>query len=142
MMALTWPAPHGVARFVTIAAFALAVASIFGARTVTTAGAGTTAGADTQPPPAPAATLLGDDAAPDTDTVGVQPPRGPAVGRAASVPTVRSVAPAVAALAAGLAWVGACRQSRRRADAPLPACVTRAWAGPGGRRAPPPVRVA
>jgi hypothetical protein len=134
MMALTPPAPHGVARFVTIATFALAVASILGAGTVTTAGA------DTQPPPV-AATLLGDDAARGTDTVGVQPPRGPAVGRAASVPTVRSVA-AVAALAAGLAWVGACRHSRRRADDPLPACVPRAWAGPGGRRAPPPVRVA
>jgi hypothetical protein len=136
MMTRTRSAPHGVARFVTIVAYALAVASILGAGTVTTAGA------DTQPPPAPTATLLGDDAARGTETVGVQPPPGPAVGRAASVPTVRSVAPAVAALAAGLAWVGAGRHSRRRADAPLAARVPRAWAGPGGRRAPPPVRVA
>jgi hypothetical protein len=136
MMVLTRPARHGVVRFVAIATLALAVASILGAETVTTAGA------DTQAPPALAATLLEDDATRGTETVGVQPPRAPAVGRAASVPTVRSVALAVAAVAAGLASVGACRRSRRRADDRLPARVPRAWAGPGGRRAPPLVRVA
>jgi hypothetical protein len=136
MMAATRPERHGVARFVAIATLALAVATIVGAKTVTTAGA------DTQPPPAQTATLLEDDATRGTETVGVQPPRGPAVGRAASVPTVRSLALAVTAVAAGLACVGACRRSRRRAGDRLPAPVPRAWAGPGGRRAPPLERVA
>ncbi|HEY6417117.1 MAG TPA: hypothetical protein VIX41_12790 [Acidimicrobiales bacterium] len=125
-----------MARFVAITTIALAVASILGAETVTTAGA------DTQPPPSPAATLLDDNATHGTETVGVQPPRVPVVGRAVSAPTMRSVALAVAAVAAGLACVGASGGSRRRADDRLPACVPRAWAGPGGRRAPPLMRVA
>jgi hypothetical protein len=136
MMAPTRPARHSVARFVAIATLALAVATIVGAETVTTAGVGT------QPPPAQTATLLEDDATRGAETVGVQPPRAPAVGRAASVPMARSVALAVAAVAAGLACVGACRRSRWRADDRLPARVLRTWAGPGGRRAPPLVRVA
>ena len=134
MMAATRPERHGVARFVAIATLALAVATIVGAKTVTTAGA------DTQAPPAQTATLLEADATRGTETVGVQPPGGPAVGRAAGVPTVRSLALAVTAVAAGLACVGACR--RRRADDRLPAPVPPAWAGPGGRRAPPLERVA
>jgi hypothetical protein len=136
MMALTRPARHSVARLVAVATLALSVATFVGAETVTTAVV------DTSTPAAQASTLLGDDVTHGTETVGVQPSRAPAVSRAASVPTVRSVALAVAAVAAGLACVGACRRSRRRVDDRLPARVPRPWAGPGGRRAPPLVRVA
>jgi hypothetical protein len=136
MMALTRPERHGVARFVAIPTLALAVATILGAGIVTTAGA------DTQSPPAPAATLLEDDATHVTEMIGIQPARAAAVGRAASGPVVRSVALAVAAVSAALACVGASRRSRRRADDRLPALAPRAWAGPGGRRAPPLVRIA
>jgi hypothetical protein len=136
MLAPTRPARHRVARFVAVATLALPVATILGGETVTPAAT------DTQTPSAPVATWLVDDATHGTETVGVQPPRGPAVGRAASIPTVRSVALAVAAVAASQACVGACRRSRRRADDRLPAPVPRPWAGPGGRRAPPLVSVA
>jgi hypothetical protein len=136
MTALTRPGRHSVARFVAVATLALAVATIVGAESVTTAVV------DTQTPVAQASTLLEDDATLGTATFGFQPPRAPAVSRAASVPTVRSVTLAVAAVAAGLACVGACRGSRRPADDRLPPRVPRAWAGPGGRRAPPLVRVA
>jgi hypothetical protein len=133
MMAPTRPARHGVARFVAIATIVLAAATILGAETVTTTGA------DTQPPSADAATLLEDDAVHGAETVGVRPPRAPDIGRAGGVATVRSVtlAVAVAAVAASLACVGACRGFRRPADDRLPARAPRAWAGPGGRRAPP-----
>ena len=120
-----------MARFVAVAILALAVATISGLEAVTTAGA------DAPPPSTLAAALLPDDAVHGTETVGVQPPRAPAVGRAASLPTVRCVALAVAAVAAGLACVGACRRSGRPADDRLPARGPLAWAGPGGRRAPP-----
>jgi hypothetical protein len=110
---------------------ALAVATIAGLEAVTTAGA------DASAQSAQAPELLPDDAVHGTETVGVQPPRAPAVGRAASLPTVRSVALAVAAVAAGLASVGAWRRSGRPADDRLPARGPLAWAGPGGRRAPP-----
>jgi hypothetical protein len=135
MMAPTRPARHNLARLVAVVTLALAVATIVGAETLTTAVV------DTHTPAAQALTSVGDDAAHVTETVGVQPSRAPAVSRAAGVQTVRSVALAVAAAAAGLACVGACR-SRRRADDRLPGRVPRAWAGPGGRRAPPLVRVA
>jgi hypothetical protein len=128
---VTRPARHRAARFVAVASLALAVATISGLETVTTAGA------DAQPPSTQAAALLPDDAVHGAETVGVQPPRAPAVGRAASLPTVRSVALAVAAVAAGLACVGAWRRSGRPADDRLPARGPLAWAGPGGRRAPP-----
>ena len=136
MMALTRPARRSLARLVAAATLAMAVATIVGAETVTTAVV------DTQTPAAQASTLFGDVATHGTETVGVQPSHAPAVGRAASVPAVRSLALAVAAVAAGLACVGAYRRSHRRADDRLSARVPRAWAGPGGRRAPPLVRVA
>ena len=135
MMALTRPARRSVARLVAVATLALAVATFVGAETVTAAVV------DTQMPAAQASTF-GDAATHGTETVGVQPSRSPAVSRAANVPTVRSAALAAAAMAAGLACVGACRRSRRRVDDRLSACVPRPWAGPGGRRAPPLVRVA
>lgn len=136
MTARTRPARHGVARFVAVATLALATATGLGAETVTTAGA------DTQTLPAQAAALLEDDAVHGTETVGVQPPRAPDIGRAGSVPTVRSVTLAVAAVAVGLVYLAACRRSRLPAADRLPATLPRAWAGPGGRRAPPLVRVA
>jgi hypothetical protein len=86
--------------------------------------------------------LLPDDAVQGTEAVGVQPPRAPAVGRAGSVSSVRSVALAVAAVAVGLACVDACRRSGRPADDRLPARGPLAWAGAGGRRAPPLTRAA
>jgi hypothetical protein len=127
---VTLPARHRAAQFVAVAILALAAATISGPEAVTTAGA------DAPPPSMQAAALLSNDAVHGTETVGVQPPRIPAVGRAASIPSVRSVTLAVAAVAAGLACVGACRCSSRPADDRLPARGP-AWAGPGGRRAPP-----
>jgi hypothetical protein len=135
MMALRRPARHGVARSVAVAALALAVATILGG------GAVTAAGADAHTPAARAATLLEDDVVHGNATVGVRPPRAPDIGRAGGVRTVPSVTLAVAAAAAGLACVGACHGSRRPADGRLPA-HSRAWSGPGGRRAPPLGRVA
>jgi hypothetical protein len=110
---------------------ALAVATIAGLEGVTTAGA------EASPPSAQAAALLPDDAVHGTETVGVQPPRTPTVRRTAGILTVRSVTFAVAALAAGLASVGACRRFGRPADDRLPGRGPLPWAGPGGRRAPP-----
>jgi TRAP-type C4-dicarboxylate transport system permease small subunit len=136
MMALTRPARRSLTRLVAAAILALAAATIVGAETVTTAVV------DAQTPAAQASTLLGGDATHGNETVGVQPAHAPAVSRAASVPAVRSLALTVAAVAAGLACVGAGRRSRRGADDRLSARVPRAWAGPGGRRAPPLVRVA
>jgi hypothetical protein len=133
-MAATRPARHRVAWFVAAATIALAVGMILGAETVTTAGAAT------QPPSARAAALLEDDAVHGTEAVSVQPPRAPDVGRAAGLPTVRSLTLSVAALAAGPACVGACR--RRPGDERLLARSPRSWAGPGGRRAPPLARAA
>jgi len=133
---VTRPARHRAARFVAVASLALAVATISGLETVTTAGA------DAQPPSTQAAALLPDDAVQGTEAVGVQPPRTPAVGRAGSVSSVRSVALAVAAVAVGLACVDACRRSGRPADDRLPARGPLAWAGAGGRRAPPLTRAA
>jgi hypothetical protein len=130
MVALIRPARRRVARFVAVATLALAVATLVGAETLTTAGA------DTQSPSARAATLLQHDAVHGTKEVGVQPPRAPDIGRAGSVPLVRSVMLA-AAVAAVLACVGARRSSGRPVNTRLPALSTRAWAGPGGRRAPP-----
>ena len=131
---MTRPARHRAARFVAVAILALTVATIAGPEIVTTGGA------DPQPPSTQA--LLPDDAVHGTETVGVQPPRAPAIGRAAGIPTVQSVALVVTAMAAGLACVGACRCSRRRAGDRLPARGPVAWAGPGGRRAPPLARAA
>jgi hypothetical protein len=133
---VTRPARHRAARFVAVAILTLVVATISGPETLTTAGA------DAQPPSTQAAALLPDDAVHGFETVGVQPPRAPAVGRAASIPTVRSVTLAGAAVAAGLACVGAFRCSGRHADDRLPARGPLAWAGPGGRRAPPLARAA
>ena len=128
---MTRPARHRAARFVAVAVLALAVATIFGLESVTTAAAAT------QPPSTHAAAALPDDAVRGIETVGVQPPRAPAIGRAGGIPTVQSVTLAVAALAAGLACVGACRRSDRPANDRLPARGPLPWAGPGGRRAPP-----
>jgi hypothetical protein len=133
---VTRPARHRAARFVAVAILALAVETISGLETVTTAGA------DAPQPPTQAAALLPDDAVQGTEAVGVQPPRAPAVGRAGSVASVRSVALAVAAVAVGLACVDACRRSGRPADDRLPARGPLAWAGAGGRRAPPLTRAA
>ena len=128
---MTRPTRHRTARFVAVAILALAVTTISGPEAVTTAGA------DAQPPSTQAAALLPNDAVHGTETVGVQPPRAPDVGRAGSTSSVRSVALAVAAMAAGLACVAACRRSGPPADDQLPARGPLAWAGPGGRRAPP-----
>lgn len=132
---MTRPVRQGAARFVAVAILALAVATISGPEAVTTAGA------DAQPPSTPAAALLPNDAVHGTETVGVQPPRVPDVGRA-SISSVRSVALAVVAVAAGLACVAACRRSGRPGGDRLPARGPLAWAGPGGRRAPPLARAA
>jgi hypothetical protein len=131
MVALIRPARRRVARFIAVATLALAVATLVGAETLTTAGA------ETQSPSGRAATLLQHDAVHGTEAVGVQPPRAPDIGRAGSVPLVRSVMLAAGAVAAVLACVGACRRSGRPVNTRLPALSTRAWAGPGGRRAPP-----
>jgi hypothetical protein len=128
---VTRPARHRAVQFVAVAILALAAATISGPEAVTTAGA------DAPPPSMQAAALLSNDAVHGTETVGVQPPRIPAVGRAASIPSVRSVTLAVAAVAAGLACAGACRCSSWPADDRLPARGPLAWAGAGGRRAPP-----
>jgi hypothetical protein len=128
---VTGPTRHRVGRFVAVVMLALAVT------TISRLGAVTTAGADAPPASTRAAALLPDDAVPGTETVGVQPPSAPEVGRSGGVPSVRSVVLAVAAVAAGLACVGVFRPSERPADDRLPVRGPLAWAGPGGRRAPP-----
>jgi hypothetical protein len=133
---VTRSARRGAARFVAVAILTLAVTTISGPEAVTTAGT------DAELPSTQAAALLPNDAVHGTETVGVQPPRAPDVGRAGSVSSVRSVALAVAAVAAGLACVCACHRSGRPADDRLPARGPLAWAGPGGRRAPPLARAA
>jgi len=130
------PARHRTARFVAVAILALAMTTISGPEAVTTAGA------DAQPPSTQAGALLPNDAVHGAETVGVQPPSAPNVGRAGSISLVRSVALAVVAVAAGLACVAACRRSDPPADDRLPAGGRLAWAGPGGRRAPPLARAA
>jgi hypothetical protein len=125
---VTRPAPRGAARFVAVATLALVVATISGLETATAAGADA---------PRPAAALFPDDAVHGIPAVGVRPPPAPAVGRATSIPNVRSVTLAVAAAAVGLASVGACRWSCRRADDRFAAPGLPAWAAPCGRRAPP-----
>jgi hypothetical protein len=134
------PTRDRVGRFVALVMVALAVT------TISRLGAVATVGADAPPASAQAAALLPDDALPGTETVGVQPPRAPDLGRAGGVPSVRSVALVVAALAAGLAaglaGLGVFRPSGRPADDRLPVRGHLAWAGPGGRRAPPLARAA
>lgn len=130
-------ARHGAARFVAVAILSLAVTAIAGLEALTAALA------DTQPASAQAAALLPDDDLHGPETVGAQPPRVPDVGRTNSIRSVRSVRSlAVAAPAAVLACLGACRRSGRSAEERLPARRPRAWAGPGGRRAPPHARAA
>jgi hypothetical protein len=126
------PTRHGAARLVGVAILALAVGMISGLEIVTAAGAGAH-----RPSTEPAAALLPNDAVHGPETVGVQPPRTPTVGRAVGVTGVRSVTLAVAVFAAGVACLGACPWSCRRADDELPTRGPLAWAGPGGRRAPP-----
>ena len=129
---MTPPARYGAARAIAVALLALAVGVITAREVVTTVAA------DARRPSTEGATaLLSNDAVHGGKTVGVQPPRTPTVGRAADVATVRSVVPAVATPAAGLACVGASLWSRRRADDELCRRGPVAWAGPGGRRAPP-----
>ena len=125
---------HRAARFVALALLSLAVATIARLEAVSAADA------DAQPVSAQPVALLADDAVLGTQAVGTQPPRVPDVGRASSIRSVRSVGLPVAALAAVLACVGACRRSGRPADERLPARGPMAWAGPGGRRAPPHAR--
>lgn len=127
-------ARHGAARFVAVAILSLAVTAIAGLEALTAALA------DTQPASAQAAALLPDDDLHGPETVGAQRPRVPDVGRTNSIRSVRSLA--VAAPAAVLACLGACRRSGRSAEERLPARRPRAWAGPGGRRAPPHARAA
>jgi hypothetical protein len=133
---VTGPTRHRVGRFVAVVMVALAVTAI------SRLGAVATVGADAPPASAQAAALLPDDAVPGTETVGVQPPRALDLGRAGGVPSVRSVALVVAAVAAGLAGVGVSRPSGRPAGDRLPVRGHLAWAGPGGRRAPPLARAA
>jgi hypothetical protein len=133
---VTGPTRHRVGRFVAVVMLALAVTTISRLEAVATVGA------DAPPAPTQVAALLPDDAVPGTETVGVQPPRAPDVGRVGSVPSVRSVVLAVAAVTAGLAGVGVCRPSGRPAGDRLPVRSPLAWAGPGGRRAPPLARAA
>jgi hypothetical protein len=128
-------ARHRAARFVAVAILSLAVATIARLEAVLAADA------DAQPTSAQPAAVLADTVH-GTQAVGTQPPRVPDVGRASSIRSVRSMALAVAAPAAVLACVGACRRSGRPADDRLPARSPMAWAGPGGRRAPPHARAA
>jgi hypothetical protein len=128
------PARRGAFRFVAVVAAILALAAGMIARPalVTTASAGAHRSSTE-----PAATLQSNDAVPGRDTVGVQPHRRPTVARAPDVAGVRSVMFAVAMLAAGAACVGISLWFCRRADEALVRCDPLAWAGPGGRRAPP-----
>ena len=126
------PARHRVAaRFVAVAVLSLAVMIMARLEPVSAVDA------DAQP-----AALLPDDVVHGTQAVGTQPPRVPDVGRAGSIRSMRSMALAVAAPAAVLVCMGACRRSGRPADDLLPAPDPMAWAGPGGRRAPPHARTA
>lgn len=128
---MTRPARHGLARFAAVALLALVVGMISGPGIIPSAGA------DVHANSSPAPALLPDDAVHGNETVGVQAPRTPAVARAAGIATARSVMLVVAALAAGLACAGACRWTRWATGDRLPSPRPRAWAGPGGRRAPP-----
>ncbi|MGH9286920.1 MAG: hypothetical protein ACRD0V_01265 [Acidimicrobiales bacterium] len=85
----------------------------------------------------PAAALLWSDDADGPEAVGTQPPRNPAVGRAIDVARVRSVVLAVAVLAAGVARLRAHRRSCLWTGREFVVRGALAWAGPGGRRAPP-----
>jgi hypothetical protein len=98
----------------------------------------TTAGADPhRSSTEPAATLQSNDAVSGRDTVVVQPPRRTTVARAPGVVGMRSVTFAVSAFVVGAACAGICLWFCRRADEALVRCDPLAWAGPGGRRAPP-----
>jgi hypothetical protein len=132
-------ARRGARRFIAAAVltFTLAAGLIAGPVAVTTAGA-TAATHATQPD----AALLPDDALRVPVTVGVQPARVPTVGRAAGIARVPSVMPAVAALAAGLRCPGTTLRSSFGADHEVLAGGRLSWAGPGGRRAPPPAPAA
>jgi hypothetical protein len=125
-------ARYGAARAIAVAILALAVGLITGLEIVTTIGTDAP-----RPSTEAAAALLSNDAIHGTETVGVQPPRTPTVGRSSDVAKSRSVVLAVAALAAGVACGGSCLWWCRRADDELPPRGPQAWAGPGGRRAPP-----
>lgn len=128
---MTRPARHRAARFAAVALLVLVVGMISGLEFVTTAGA------DGHPLPSPAPALLTDVAVRGDETVGVQAPRTPAVARADGIATARSAMLVAAALAAGLACAGARRRACRATGNRLPSPPPRAWAGPGGRRAPP-----
>jgi hypothetical protein len=127
---------HAAARFVAVAVLSLAVMTMARLEPVSAADA------EGQPASAQPVALLSDDVVHGTQAVGTQPPRVPDVGRAGGSRSVRSVALAVAAPAAVLVCMGACRRSGRPADDRLPAPDPMAWAGPGGRRAPPHARTA
>ncbi len=115
-----------------VAILAVAVVGITGLEIVTTVGADAH-----RPSTQSAAALLTNDTVHGAQTVGVLPPRTPTVGPGPGVATARAVVLAVVALAAGLACGRACLWSCRRAGDDLPARGPLAWAGPGGRRAPP-----
>jgi len=84
-----------------------------------------------------AAAWLWSDDVDGREAVGTQPPRAPAVVRAADVARARSAVLAVAVLTAGVACLGTVASSCRRVREQLAARRSLAWAGPGGPRAPP-----
>jgi hypothetical protein len=126
-------------RFIAAAVLAVTLAAglIVGPEAVTTAGA-SAATHSTQSD----AALLPDDALLAPVTVGVQPARVPTVGRAAGIAGVPSVIPAAVALAAGLGCLGTTLRSSVGADHKVLGGGRLSWAGPGGRRAPPPAPAA
>jgi hypothetical protein len=84
----------------------------------------------------PAAARMWSDDLHGLEVIGTQPPRAPAVVRAADVARVRSVVLAVAVLAAGVACLGISPWSRRRVGR-LAVRPSLAWAWARGPRAPP-----
>jgi hypothetical protein len=84
----------------------------------------------------PAAAAAGNDDAGGSEVVGTQAPRM-AVGRSADGgPVLRAVVAAVTPVA-GLAWLGTRARSCRGSGEARAVPASRAWAGPGRRRAPP-----
>jgi hypothetical protein len=88
-------------------------------------------------PAARVVALVSTDDAGGTETIGTQPPRSPAIGRAADAGGLRSVVLAVVFLAAGVAFLPTRGRACRGNGEALAARAPVAWAGPGGRRAPP-----
>jgi hypothetical protein len=85
----------------------------------------------------PAAAWMWSDDVHGPEVIGTQPPRAPAVVRAADVARLRSVVLVVAVLAAGVACLGISPWSRRRVGERLAVRRSLAWAWARGPRAPP-----